>query len=172
MSTLRVSVGDKDHITGDAYAEKVLVEYGDYQCPHCAKAHPFIKKLLKEFQGEIKFVFRNFPLQEVHPMAMMAALATEAAARQDKFWEMHDIIFEHQKTLSADAILDFAAELKLDQAQFGKDLLDKELMNKVERDFVSGLRSGVNGTPTFFLNGQMVTTYDETYESLAEAVKG
>lgn len=172
MSTLRVSVGDKDHITGDPYAEKVLVEYGDYQCPHCGKAHPFIQKLLKEFKGEIKFVFRNFPLQEVHPMAMMAALATEAAARQDKFWEMHDIIFEHQKTLSADAILDFAAELKLDQAQFGKDLLDKELMNKVERDFVSGLRSGVNGTPTFFLNGQLVTTYNETYESLAEAIKG
>lgn len=105
-------------------------------------------------------------------MAMMAALATEAAARQDKFWEMHDIIFRHQQTLSADAILDFAAELGMDQARFGKDLLDKELMNKVERDFVSGLRSGVNGTPTFFLNGQLVTTYDETYESLAEAIKG
>ncbi|MGN6419870.1 MAG: DsbA family protein [Pseudobacter sp.] len=172
MSTLRVPVGDKDHITGDLHAEKVLVEYGDYQCPHCAKAHPFVQKLLKEFKGEVKFVFRNFPLQEVHPMAMMAALATEAAAKQDKFWEMHDIIFEHQQTLSADAILDFAAELGMDQARFGKDLLDKELMNKVERDFVSGLRSGVNGTPTFFLNGQLVTTYNETYESLAAALKG
>lgn len=172
MSTLRMAVTEKDHTTGDPYAEKVLVEYGDYQCSHCGLAHPFIKKLLKEFKGELQFVFRNFPLQEAHPMAMMAALATEAAARQNKFWEMHDIIFEHQKTLSADAVLGFAATLKLDQKQFGKDLTDKALMQKVENDFLSGLRSGVNGTPTFFLNGNMITTYNETYESLAEALQG
>ncbi|QEC43380.1 DsbA family protein [Pseudobacter ginsenosidimutans] len=171
MATLRVPVSENDHRTGDAHAELVLVEYGDYQCPHCGIAHPFIKKLLKEFKGRLQFVFRNFPLQESHPMAMMAAMAAEAAGRQDKFWEMHDIIFEHQRTLDPDSILGFAAKLKLNEKQFAHDIRDKELYQRVEDDFESGLRSGVNGTPTFFLNGKKVDSYDETYESLAELLK-
>jgi protein-disulfide isomerase len=168
MSTLRIPVSEKDHSTGNPEADKVLVEYGDYQCPHCGIAHPFIKKLLKQYRDEFRFIFRNFPLQESHPMAMMAAIATESAARQSKFWEMHDIIFEHQDALSPDAFLKFAARLKLDEKRFEKDLHDKELKKKVEEDMEGGLRSGVNGTPTFFLNGKKIDSYDETYESLAK----
>jgi protein-disulfide isomerase len=171
MSTLRIPVSEKDHTTGNVNAEKTLVEYGDYQCPHCGAAHPFIKKLLKEFKGEFRFVFRNFPLQESHPMAMMAAMAVEAAARQDKFWEMHDIIFEHQQSLDPNSILGFAAKLKLNEEQFEKDIRDKELMQRVEDDFESGLRSGVNGTPTFYLDGKKVDSYNETYESLAKLLR-
>lgn len=168
MATLRIPVSEQDHSTGDPYAEKTLVEYGDYECPHCGIAHPFIRKLLKEFKGEIRFVFRNFPLRESHPMAMMAAQAAEAANRQSRFWEMHDIIFEHQRMLSPDAILGFAAKLKLNEKQFEKDLGDEKLIRRIEEDQEGGLRSGVNGTPTFFLNGKKVDSYDETYESLAE----
>lgn len=167
MSALRKPVSENDHHTGNAHAENVLVEYGDYQCSHCGLAHPFIKKLLKEFKGEFQFVFRNFPLQESHPMAMMAAMAAEAAGRQDKFWEMHDIIFEHQQKLDPDTILGFAAKLKLNEKQFAHDIRDKEVYQRVEDDFESGLRSGVNATPTFFFNGKKVDSYDETYESLA-----
>lgn len=168
MSTLRIPVSEQDHTTGNAQAENILVEYGDYQCPHCGIAHPFIKKLLKEYEGQFRFVFRNFPLQESHPMAMTAALAAEAAALQDKFWEMHDTIFEHQRSLSTEKILDFAGKLGLDEEKFAHDIRSKPIMQRVENDFVSGARSGVNGTPTFFLNGKMVNSYNETYESLAE----
>ena len=171
MSTLRVPVSAADHTTGTTHAPFVLVEYGDYQCPHCGKAYPYIRKLLKKHKDELQFVFRNFPLQESHPLAMMAAMAAEAAARQEKFWEMHDMIFEHQQNLSPDSILGFASKLKLNMNQFGKDLRDKELYGKVEADFEGGLRSGVNGTPTFFLNGEQVNSYDETYKSLEALFK-
>lgn len=166
-STLRIPVTEQDHSTGNPQAEMILVEYGDYQCPHCGIAHPFIKKLLKEFKGDLRFIFRNFPLQESHPMAMMAALASEAAGKQSKFWEMHDIIFEHQRSLSPDDILHFANKLKLNENQFEKDIRNKQLIQKVEDDMEGGLRSGVNGTPTFFLNGKKVDSYDESYDSLA-----
>ncbi|NML19358.1 thioredoxin domain-containing protein [Pseudoflavitalea sp. G-6-1-2] len=171
MSTLRVPVSGEDHTTGTAQAKFVLVEYGDYQCPHCGLAFPFVKKLLKKHTTDLQFVFRNFPLQESHPLAMMAAMAAEAADRQDKFWEMHDMIFKNQKHLSPDAILGFASKLKLNQNQFGKDLRDQALLSKVEADFEGGLRSGVNGTPTFFLNGEQVTSYNETYKSLEALLK-
>lgn len=170
MSTLKTPVSGSDRQTGYRGAPVTLVEYGDYQCSHCGIAHPFIKRLLAEKEKELLFVFRHFPLQEVHPAAYMAALAAEAAGQQGKFWLMHDIIFEHQDNLQANSFLAFAEALDLNMHQFAQDWQSEALQQKVEADFESGIRSGVSGTPTFFLNGEKVA-YDETYESLLHAVE-
>jgi protein-disulfide isomerase len=170
MSKLRVPVSEQDHRTGNLKAKIILVEYGDYQCPHCGIAHPFTKKLLQQYGHDLLFIFRNFPLQEMHPQALISAQAAEAADKQEKFWEMHNTIFEHQNILSANNLLNFAERLNLDIEKFSKDWKSKSVLSKVETDFDGGIRSGVNGTPTFFLNGNRLETYDETYDSLARAV--
>jgi len=170
MAKLKPPVSGKDQSTGNPQASVTLVEFGDYQCPHCGHAHPLIKRLLKEKGKDILFVFRNFPLQEAHPAAFMAALAAEAAGLQDKFWPMHDIIFENQEKLGGHGLLDFAESLQLDMSRFAADWKSDAIVKKVEDDFESGIRSGVNGTPTFYLNGEMVN-YDTTYGSLLNAVK-
>ncbi|MGX5819330.1 DsbA family protein [Chitinophaga lutea] len=172
MAKLRIPVSDADHRAGNLDAPNVLVEYGDYQCPHCGLAHPLLQRLLKAHSAEVQLVFRNFPLQESHPMAMAAALAAEAAALQGKFWPMHDLIFENQNDLDPANILGLARKLGLDLDRFAHDWRSQALMDRVEADFEGGLRSGVNGTPTFFLNGARVEDYDETYESLVAALRG
>ncbi len=171
MSKLRVPVSDQDHKTGNAKAKIVMVEYGDYQCPHCGHAHPLIKRLLKQFGQEILFIFRNFPLQEMHPQAMISAQSAEAADKQQKFWEMHDTIYENQDILSVNSLLDFAKQIDLDLEKFSKDWKTKSVITKIESDFDGGIRSGVNGTPTFFVDGNRLETYDASYESLAHAIK-
>jgi protein-disulfide isomerase len=171
MSTLKPAVNSTDHHQGNVNAAIILVEYGDFQCPYCGRAHPLVKRLLKEKGKELHFVFRNFPLREIHPHAFISALAAEAAAKQDKFWEMHDLIFENQQGLSANLLNSFAERLDLDLAAFTKDSKSRELQSKVETDFESGLRSGVNGTPSFFLNCSKLLTYDETYNSLLDAIQ-
>jgi protein-disulfide isomerase len=170
MSRLNPPVTINDHQSGNTKAGVILVEYGDYQCPYCGRAYPLIKKLLKEKGEQVHFVFRNFPLQEIHPMALSAALAAEASAMQHKFWEMHDMIFENQKELSLGALLKFSKDLGLDEQRFGRDWQSESTLSRVEADFESGLHSGVNGTPTFFVNGNRLNTYDETYASLLQAV--
>jgi len=169
MSALKPPVSGNDQQTGHPDAPVILVEYGDYQCSHCGIAYPLIKRLLAAKEKDLLFVFRNFPLQEAHPAAYMAALAAEAAGRQGKFWLMHDMIFEHQDNLHGNSLVDFAAALDLDMQQFAQDWKSNAVQQKVESDFESGIRSGVNGTPTFFLNGEIMA-YDETYESLLNAV--
>ena len=154
MSTLRPAVSSKDNMQGSASAPIELVEYGDYQCPHCGRAYPIIKNIQAKLGDQLKFVFRNFPLSKIHPNAIHAAIATEAAARQHKFWEMHDYIFEHQNRLDDESMVRYATHLRLDAAQFADDFEKQELAQKVEDDFESGVRSGVNGTPSFFINGQ------------------
>ena len=151
---LRPIVSEKDHIQGNNEATIVLVEYGDYQCPHCGRAYPIVKRMQEKLGDQLKFVFRNFPLAKIHPEATMAAVATEAAALQDKYWEMHDIIFENQDQLDKNSLLDYARELDLDITKFKKDIEDSALQEKVQADFESGIRSGVNATPTFFINGE------------------
>ena len=170
MSKLRIPINDKDQKAGDEKAKVILVEYGDYQCPHCGAAHPLVKQLLKEYGRKILFVFRNFPLQEAHPAAMMAACSAEAAGVQKKFWEMHDLIFEHQDELDENDMTPFAGAIHLDLKEFKHDVQSRDIVQKVESDFEGGIRSGVNGTPTFFLNGNRLNSYDASYESLAEAV--
>jgi protein-disulfide isomerase len=150
---LRLLVNEKDNIAGEASAAITLVEYGDYQCPHCGHAYPIIKDIQEKMGDSLRFVFRNFPLNELHPQAFMAAVATEAAARQNAFWAMHDIVFENQQSLNSDNIMDYAKAIDLDVNQFSSDLQDAALRQKVETDFESGIMSGVNGTPTFFING-------------------
>lgn len=154
MKQLTISINSNDHILGNPNATIELVEYGDYECPFCGRAYPIVKDIKQKLDGDIKFVFRNFPLSKIHPHAFMAAVATEAASLQGKFWEMHDIVFENQKSLETESILSFAHVLGLDTDQFQDDIQDRRLIEKVEKDFESGLRSGVNRTPTFFINGE------------------
>jgi protein-disulfide isomerase len=168
---LKPPVSDKDHIQGAKNATFILVEYGDYECPHCGRAYPILKKIQKQLGDELKFVFRNFPIEESHPNAVLAAVASEAAALQNKYWQMHDALFEHQNDLSEEGILTIAKNIKLEVKKFSLDWHSEELSQKVEDDFESGVRSGVNGTPSFFINGQQY--YDNwEYEHFLNHLKG
>jgi protein-disulfide isomerase len=146
-------VGRRDHTQGKASAPVTLVEYGDYECPYCLKAYPIVKSIQKRLGNKLLFVFRNFPLSRIHPNSIEAAEAAEIAGTQDKFWEMHDYLFEHQKELDDSSLKRHAAALGLDTASFNHDLDKHTQASRVREDFLSGVRSGVNGTPTFFING-------------------
>ena len=152
-SQLTPPVGQEDHATGPADAPVTLVEYGDYQCPYCGRAYPIVKRAQRALGNELRFVFRNFPLAEAHPHARLAAQAAEAAGAQGKFWEMHDTLFENQDALEAEDIMGYAESLGLDTARFARDLEAETFAKRVRDDFRSGVKSGVNGTPTFFMNG-------------------
>jgi protein-disulfide isomerase len=152
MSELKIPVSASDHIQGDAQARITLVEYGDYECPHCAAAYPIVKRVQKHFGKRLQFVFRNFPLVQAHPNAQSAAEAAEFAAAHGKFWEMHDAIYENQRELSMDFLLRLAEKLGLERPALAKALKNEEFAEKVRADFLGGVRSGVNGTPTFFIN--------------------
>jgi protein-disulfide isomerase len=153
-SRLKPPISSKDHIQGNKNAPLELVEYGDYQCPHCGRAYPIIKEVQEAFVDSLKFVFRNFPLSDAHPDAFQAAVAAEAASQQDKFWEMHDIIYENQEQLDWGSLLVYAKKIGLDLPRFKTDVEKDSIIAKVEDDFESGIRSGVNGTPSFFINGE------------------
>ena len=161
MSKLTPAVNDKDHSHGEANATITLVEYGDYECPHCGHAYPIIKKLQERMGARLRFVFRNFPLANMHEHAMHAAEAAEAAGAQGKFWEMHDLLFENQNCLEDQSLKKYASDLNLDVVAFVHDLASHSYRERVQQDFSSGVRSGVNGTPTFFING---TRYDGSGE--------
>ena len=161
---LKPPVNSKDHIQGNKNAPLELVEYGDYQCPHCGRAYPIIKAVQKAMGDNLKFVFRNFPLSDAHPDAFKAAVAAEAAALQHRFWEMHDIIYENQELLDWENLLLYAKTIGLDLARFELDIQKESVTAKVEEDFESGVRSGVNGTPSFFINGEKYEGSWEAYE--------
>jgi protein-disulfide isomerase len=152
MATLKVPVGPADHSQGPADAPVTLVEYGDYECPHCGHAYPIIKAVQKKFGKQLRFVFRNFPLREIHPNAEAAAETAEFAATGGKFWDMHDLIFENQNSLSEQMLGDLAHRLTLDRQALRDALRSGTFAERVQEDFSSGVRSGVNGTPTFFIN--------------------
>jgi len=154
MIDLIPAVNSNDHIYGNLHAPLELVEYGDYECPFCGQAYPIVKSIQEKLGTDLKFIFRNFPLRKIHPHAYPAAVATEASALQGKFWEMHDIIFENQKTLEPENIIAFASTIGLDVNRFEKDIANEDLYLKAKRDFESGMKSGVNRTPTFFVNGR------------------
>ncbi len=155
MSTLHPPINENDHLLGNAEQAKVtLTEYGDYQCPSCRSAYPIIKRIKKHFGDDLLFVFRNFPLTEIHPNAFHAALAAEAAGKQNKFWEMHDFLYENQDRLDLEALKYYAQQTDLDLNIFQADFRSKTLQEKVENDIESGLRSGVNGTPSFYINNE------------------
>lgn len=165
-------VRDDSHTAGTGKVQ--IVEFGDYQCPACAQAHPTTKKLMEEYEGKISFVFRNFPLIQIHPNAMLAAQAAEAAAAQEKFWEMHDKLYENQQAWSALAdptstFVKYAAELGLDEDKFKNDLTNNVYKERIEQDQSDGYAVGVNGTPTFFINGKVQRQFD--YDSLKSAIE-
>ena len=163
------SVTAQDHWAGPANAPVTLLEYGDYECPHCGRAHVIVKRIEKRFKGKLRFIFRHFPLSNMHPHAEMAAEAAEAAGAQGQFWEMHDLLYDNQEDLGEPAIADFASELGLDLRQFGDELASHKYQARVKADFAGGVRSGVNGTPTFFINGARHDG-DFEYDTLAEAI--
>jgi protein-disulfide isomerase len=154
MSQLKPPVSNEDHRQGFAEAQVTLVEYGDYECPHCGRAQPIVEEVKRRMGRRLEFVFRHFPLSNAHPHAKQAAEAAEAAASQGKFWEMHESLFARQEALESFDLVDRARRLGLDAPRFERELLDGIYASRVQRDFRSGVRSGVNGTPTFFINGQ------------------
>jgi protein-disulfide isomerase len=153
MSTLKNPIGADDHIKGTTEAPCVLVEYGDYECPHCAAAHPMVQVLEKHFGERLAFVFRNFPLTRIHPYAQPAAEVAEFAGSQGKFWEMHDQLFENQSRLGIDLFAELAESMGLSREDMEAALENNTFTNRINKEFTGGVRSGVNGTPTFFING-------------------
>jgi len=153
VPALTLPVGPRDHAEGPENAPITLVEYGDYECPYCGRAFPIVKAVQKHLGNKLRFVFRNFPLSEVHPHAEGAALAAEAAGVLGKFWGMHDALFANQRSLGPKDLVSYAEHLGLDGDAFSKQLESQVLAERVREDFMSGVRSGVNGTPTFFIGG-------------------
>ena len=152
---------DRDHIEGPADAPVTLLEYGDYECPYCGAAYPIVKQVQERMGERLRFVFRNFPITTSHPHAEQAAEAAEAAAAQGRFWEMHDHLYEHQRHLETADLQAYAEELGLDVDRFDRELAQHVHAERVRQDFMSGVRSGVNGTPTFYINGKR---HDGSYE--------
>jgi protein-disulfide isomerase len=150
---LTVPVSDTDHTVGPADAPVTLVEYGDFECPYCGRAYPIVKAVQGQLGERLRFVFRNFPLGQMHPHADGAAEAAEAAGAQGRFWEMHSMLFENQHALEHGDLVRYAGVLGLDVARFENELRDGTHTERVREHFMSGVRSGVNGTPTFFING-------------------
>ena len=149
---LAMPVGSADHVLGPAHAMVTVVEYGDFQCPNCKQAAPAVKLLLQRFQGRMRFVYRHFPLEEVHPDALHAALAAETAAAQGKFWAMHDLLFGNQTHLKLPALRRYAERLGLDMARYDAEMAGQLYLQRVREHMESGARSGVRGTPGFFVN--------------------
>lgn len=153
MSQLVPPVSSEDHVAGPEGAPVTLVEFGDFECPHCGRAHPIVQQVRKAMGPDLRFAFRHFPLRQIHPHAERAAEAAEAAGAQGRFWPMHDLIFNNQDALEDADLLGYASKLGLDVDRFAKELESGLHAGRVRRDFRSGVRSGVNGTPTFFING-------------------
>lgn len=151
--TLSLPVSPRDHSLGPVNAPVTLIEYGDFECPHCAAAYPVIRSLLETLDGRVRFVFRHFPITVSHDHAQKAAEAAEAAAEQGKFWEMYDLLFQHQDELDSDSLIRYAGELGLDVDKFTSGFLAGQFAERVYEDLTSGESSGVHWTPTFFLNG-------------------
>jgi protein-disulfide isomerase len=158
--TLPVS-DERDHIQGSPDAPVTLLEYGDYECPYCGAAYPIVKQLQARLGERLRFAFRNFPITTSHPHAEYAAEAAEAAAVQGRFWEMHDHLYEHQRQLEDADLHAYAEQLGLDVARFDNELAGHANADRVREDFMSGVRSGVNGTPTFYINGKR---HDASYD--------
>jgi formate-nitrite transporter family protein len=145
-----------DHVLGPADAPVTLVEYGDYECPFCRGAFRDVHRLLDRYPGKIRFVFRNFPLAQVHPHAEMAAEAAEAAAAQGKFWDMYELLLKDTSALDLDSLLGYADRLGLDVARFRNEVMGNVYAQRISRDIDEGMRNGVNQTPKFYVNGQRI----------------
>lgn len=152
MPRLYAPVTERDHVRGSTRASVTLVEYGDFQCPFCGEAYPIVNALEARFQRDLRVVFRHFPLTEVHPLAMGAAEAAEAAGAQGRFWEMHDLLYLNQPDFAPAMLLGYARELVLDLEAFTEDLVHHRWRRRIRDDFMGGIRSGVNATPCLFID--------------------
>jgi protein-disulfide isomerase len=170
MSQLKIAVTSADHIQGDAQAPVMLVEYGDYQCPFCGEAYSEVKRLQSHFGNDLCFVFRNFPLTEAHPQAEAAAETAEFAGAHGLYWPAHDALYQNQEALGPMLYQDLIKELGLSTVELQQSLDGETYRERVRADFLGGVRSGVNGTPTFFINGRR---HDDAYDfaTLAEAIE-
>ena len=148
------AVGARDHVRGSIDAPVTLVEYADFECPFCGRWFPELQRVLQDLGPRVRFVFRHFPISEQHPHAESAAEVAEAAAAQGKFWEMHDLLFRRQAALDAGHLLAYVGELGLDAVRVERELERQVYRARVRDDIESGLRSGVSGTPMFFINGR------------------
>jgi protein-disulfide isomerase len=153
MTHLASAVRPQDHVLGPKNAAVTLVEYGDFECPYCGRAYGILKELQEDLGPQLRLVYRHFPLTTIHPHAEDAALASEAADEQGKFWEMHDLLFENQNALEVEDLENYARTLGLAETRLEEILRARTLLPRIKEDFLSGVRSGVNGTPTFFING-------------------
>jgi formate-nitrite transporter family protein len=145
-----------DHVLGPADAPVTLVEYGDYECPFCRGAFRDVHRLLDRYPGKIRFVFRNFPIAQVHPHAEQAAEAAEAAAAQGKFWDMYELLLQDSSDLDFDSLLGYADRLGLDVARFRNEVMGNVYAERISRDISEGIRNGVNQTPKFYVNGRRI----------------
>jgi protein-disulfide isomerase len=169
---LLIPVSPRDHSRGPAGASLVLVQYADFQCPHCALLHPVLEEIRRELKDSLRTVYRHFPLSQVHPQARMAAQAAEAAASQGKFWDMADLLHENHEELDDEALRTYAKKLRLSMKQFTGEMESGVHEARVRADFLGGVRSGVNGTPTFFINGERhegALTFDAMVTALLTA---
>ncbi|KQQ86726.1 DsbA family protein [Massilia sp. Leaf139] len=166
-----IRIEEQDHLRGSREAEVMLVEYGDFQCPYCARAHAALDELMEEHDGRVALVYRHLPLSDLHPSALLAAQAAEAAGAQGKFWEMHDALFENQDRLDADSLPALALDLGLDAKRFKRELDEGTHRARVEADAQQARALGAHGTPTFFINGERYQG-DSDHASLAAALKG
>lgn len=169
-SMLAVPVSAHDHIQGNAHAVVTLVEYGDFQCPACGMAYLAVKQIQRRYAGNLRFVFRHFPLSQAHPYAHMAAELAEAAAIEGPFWAMHDWLYENQDDWVADGAAGLEAgvqALGLDKTAIAATLRNPDIDAHIRRDFMGGVRSGVNGTPSFYVNGDL---YQGDFDSLVHSI--
>ncbi len=174
MSRLIPPIGPDDHVLGKRTAPVILAEYGDYECPHCKRADTIVRAILVEIGLTVRYAFRHFPVQEAHPHAVLAAQAAEAAGAQGRFFAMHHLLFENQGALAMDDLAGYADDLAFDVPRFVRELEEGTHLAKVERDFRSGLRSGVEGTPTFFIGErrwEQGFDYDTLKSGLVRAIR-
>ncbi len=172
MSRLTPPVSERDHVLGSAEARVTLVEYGDYECPHCGALHPVVQAARKAFGGNLRFVFRHFPLRSSHPHALAAAKAAEAAGEQGKFWEMHDRLYQRQTELADEDLLRHARKVGLDLARLERELGARTHEARIREDLASAAESGARGTPSLFINGELYQgslDRDDVFAALARA---
>jgi formate-nitrite transporter family protein len=172
VSQLTPPVSERDHVQGSVEARVTLVEYGDYECPHCGALHPVIGAARKAFGGNLRFAFRHFPLRSSHPHALAAAKAAEAAGEQGRFWEMHDRLYQRQTRLEDEDLLRHARKIGLDVTRFQRELVARTHEVRIREDLASAARSGAGGTPSLFINDELYQgslDRDEIFAALARA---
>ena len=169
-NSLSEPVGPEDHVQGPDNSPVTLLEYGDYQCSYCGDLYPVLKEVQKQVGKSLRFVFRNFPITSIHPQAFIAAEAAEAAAGQGRFWQMHDKLYENQFDLSAESIAIYAEQVGLDMERFVREVNDQTYSKRIKHDFQGGVMSGVNGTPSLFINGERYDG-DRDARSIVAALK-